>query len=67
MLNELKNKSTWKKPNKIIIDHLENIKNSFRNPTNHADNSITYDIDWAQDLLIICVEVINKMMKEMSK
>jgi hypothetical protein len=62
MLTDLKNKHSGKKPNPIILNHLGNIKDSFRNPTQHPDK--IYDIQEVQDLLSVCIDVINKMIKE---
>lgn len=41
--------------------NLDNIRLSFRNPTQHPDK--VYDIQEAQDLLGLCVDVINRMQK----
>lgn len=62
LLSELKNKSTGKRPNPIIINHLVNIKDSFRNPTQHPTK--IYDIQEAQDLLSVCIDVVNRMSIE---
>ncbi len=62
LLNELKNKSSGKKPNPITVNHLINIKDSFRNPTQHPDK--VYDIQEVQDLLSVCIDVVNKMVEE---
>ncbi|MEQ1799276.1 MAG: HEPN domain-containing protein, partial [Lacibacter sp.] len=62
LLNELKNKNKGKKPNSVTINHLFNIKDSFRNPTQHPDK--IYDIQEVQDLLSVCIDVINKMTAE---
>ncbi|MBK8851805.1 MAG: hypothetical protein IPN73_16875 [Saprospiraceae bacterium] len=64
LLNELKNKNTGKQPNAIVLNHLVNIKDSFRNPTQHPDKF--YDIYEAQDLLSVCIDVVNKMMVEIN-
>ena len=42
-----------------LLDNLDNIRMSFRNPTQHPDK--VYDIDEAQDLFSLCVDVINRM------
>jgi hypothetical protein len=63
LLNELKNKNKGKKPNLITLNHLVNIKDSFRNPTQHPDK--IYDIQEAQDLLSVCLDVVNRMINEM--
>mgnify|MGYP001328680932 CR=1 FL=1 len=64
LLNELKNKNTGKKPSPVILNHLVNIKDSFRNPTQHPDKN--YDIYEVQDLLSVCIDVVNKMMGELN-
>lgn len=63
LLGELKNKNTGKKPNPITLNHLVNIKDSFRNPTQHPDK--TYDIQEVQDLLSVCLDIVNRMISEM--
>jgi hypothetical protein len=62
LLNELKNKPSGKKPNPVTVNHLINIKDSFRNPTQHPDK--VYDIQEVQDLLSVCIDVVNKMVEE---
>jgi len=44
-----------------LNNHLDNIRVSFRNPTQHPE--ARYDIHEVQDLWSVCVDVINKMMK----
>lgn len=61
--NELRTKNTGKKPDVIIINHLDNIRNSFRNPTQHPDKK--YDMEEVQNLLGVCLDVINRMGKEL--
>jgi hypothetical protein len=46
---------------KIIIDHLDNIRKSFRNPTQHPEK--IYDIHEVQNLLSLCIDSINRMAK----
>ena len=50
-------------PKKPILDHLDNIRNNFRNPTQHPE--ARYDIDEAQDLLSISIDVINRMIRDL--
>lgn len=64
LLNELKSKKSGKKPNAITVNHLINIKDSFRNPTQHPDK--VYDIQEVQDLLSVCIDVVNKMIIEIN-
>lgn len=61
MTAELKSK-TRNKPPQIILDSLDLVRVSYRNPTQHPD--ATYDIDGAQDLFGVCVDLINKMAQE---
>ena len=60
MTFDLKNKNKGKMPNSVIVNHLINIKDSFRNPTQHPDK--IYDIHEVQDLLSLCIDVINRMV-----
>lgn len=43
----------------VLNKNLDNIRSSFRNPTQHPDK--VYDIHEVQDLWGLCVEVINRM------
>lgn len=44
-----------------LTNHLDNIRNSFRNPTAHPE--AIYDIHEVQDLWGLCVDVTNRMIK----
>ena len=48
-------------PPASLLDNLDNIRRSFRNPTQHPDK--IYDIDEVQDLFGLCVEAVNRMVK----
>jgi len=50
-----------KKPPEELLNHLDHIRNSFRNPTQHPEK--IYDIQEAQDLFSLCVDVVNRMVK----
>jgi hypothetical protein len=52
------------KTNDVLHRNLDNIRLSFRNPTQHPDK--VYDIQEAQDLFGLCVDVINRMQRAMS-
>jgi len=43
-----------------LLDNLDNIRRSFRNPTQHPEK--IYDIQEVQDLFSLCVDVINRMI-----
>lgn len=58
---DLKNKNKGKKPDPIVINQLIHIKDAFRNPTNHPEK--IYDIHEAQDLLGLCIDIVNRMSK----
>lgn len=49
-------------PPKALMDNLDNIRVNFRNPTQHPE--ARYDMDGAQDLLGISVDVVNRMIKD---
>ncbi|WKD23969.1 hypothetical protein NDQ71_02400 [Pseudoalteromonas sp. KG3] len=44
-----------------LNNHLDNIRVSFRNPTQHPE--ALYDIHEVQDLLSVCIDVNNRMFK----
>ena len=50
-------------PPSELLDALDQIRQNYRNPTQHPD--ARYDIDMAQDLVGICIPVINQMAQEM--
>ena len=45
-----------------LLNNLDNIRLSFRNPTQHPEK--IYDIQEVQDLFGLCVDVVNRMAKE---
>jgi hypothetical protein len=47
------------RPYEVLINNLDNIRNSFRNPTQHPEK--IYDIHEVQDLWGICIDAINRM------
>lgn len=44
-----------------LLDNLDNIRRSFRNPTQHPEK--IYDIQEVQDVFSLCVDVVNRMAK----
>jgi hypothetical protein len=60
ILHELKNKNKGKLPDVILLNNLDNIRNSFRNPTQHPEK--VYDINEFQDLFSLCIDVVNRMV-----
>jgi len=59
MVEHLKKRK--KKPPEELLNHLDHIRNSFRNPTQHPEK--IYDIQEAQDLFALCIDVVNRMVK----
>lgn len=57
---DLREKNRTKKYT-ILNNQLDNIRHSFRNPTQHPE--AIYDIHEVQDLLSICVDVNNRMFR----
>ncbi len=47
-------------PDKAILDHLDNIRSNFRNPTQHPEK--IYDMSEVQNLLHVCIDVISRMV-----
>jgi hypothetical protein len=50
-------------PPKALTDNLDNLRVNFRNPTQHPE--ARYDIDEAQDLFFISIDVVNRMIKNL--
>ncbi|HXX57151.1 MAG TPA: hypothetical protein VEI96_04060 [Thermodesulfovibrionales bacterium] len=65
ILSELKSKKSGKKPDSVLLNNLQNIKDSFRNPTQHPDK--IYDIHEVQDLFSLCIDVVNRMVAVIAK
>ena len=42
-----------------LLDHLDNIRRNFRNPTQHPEK--VYDLREAQDLLSVSIDVVNRI------
>lgn len=61
MIDALRKKK--QKPiSKEMFEHLDMIRDNFRNPTQHPNK--IYDIDEVQDLFSNCISAINKLTKE---
>lgn len=58
MIVELRAK-TKNKPPETLLTSLDLIRSAYRNPTQHPE--ATYEIDSAQDLFGVCLDVIGKM------
>jgi hypothetical protein len=57
---ELKKKQKGK-PYTDLLQHLDHIRLSFRNPTQHPDK--VYDIHEVQDLWSLCADAVSRMAK----
>ena len=62
MIEQLKAK-TKNRPRTELLSSLEIIRTAYRNPTQHPE--ALYEIDGAQDLLGVCIDVIGKMTDEL--
>ena len=62
MIVELRAK-TKSKPPETLLTSLDLIRSAYRNPTQHPE--ATYEIDSAQDLFGVCLDVIGKMGGEL--
>lgn len=60
--NMVKQLQEKKKKNEKLLQRLDYIRINYRNPTAHPDE--IYSFDTAQDLLGLCIDVINGMGKE---
>ncbi|MCJ7545011.1 MAG: hypothetical protein MUP47_10720 [Phycisphaerae bacterium] len=60
MTQELRSKARGKRPDPGLAQQLDYIRTTYRNPTQHPDK--IYDLDEAQDLFPLCVDVVNRMM-----
>jgi hypothetical protein len=51
-------------PPKSLLDHLDHIRENFRNPTQHPE--ARYDLDLAQDLLNVVIEALNRISRDLA-
>lgn len=58
----LRGKTKGRKPDSILLNNLDNIRDSFRNPTQHPEKM--YDMEEAQGLFSLCIDAVNRMCKE---
>lgn len=52
-------------PPKALLDHLDNIRVNFRNPTQHPD--ARYELEEAQDLLSVSIDALNRMARDLAE
>ena len=52
-------------PKKSLLDNLDNLRFNYRNPTQHPE--ARFDMDDAQDILSISIDVVNQMIKDIDK
>ncbi len=62
MVDQLKAKKT-NGPPITLLNSLDNIRTGYRNPTQHPE--ATYEIESAQDLFGVCIDVMSKMGREL--
>ena len=62
MLQDLKDRKKTKSKT-TLINNMDDIRLSFRNPTQHPDK--IYDIEEVQDLWGRCIEAVNRMIKDL--
>jgi len=62
MVDQLRSKSR-NKPSDSLLASLDLIRTAYRNPTQHPE--AVYEIDSAQDLFGVCLDVIGKMAEEL--
>ena len=61
IIADLRSKSRGKLPDRVLLNNLDNMRNSFRNPTQHPEK--IYDMEEVQDLFGLCIDVVNRMCK----
>jgi hypothetical protein len=52
-------------PPKALLDHLDNIRTNFRNPTQHPD--ARFELEEAQDLLSVSIDALNRMARDLAR
>ncbi len=64
VIKALRTRKRKPKPDKTLLDHLDNIRFNFRNPTDHPE--MIYGMDEVQDLFPLVADVLNRMARELS-
>ena len=54
-----------RKPDESLLQRLDYIRDTYRNPTSHPE--ARYTIEQAQDLLGLCIDVMNTMAKALPR
>jgi hypothetical protein len=52
-------------PPEVLMNNLDNIRRSFRNPTQHPEK--VYDVDEAQDLMSLSIDVVTRMQRHLQE
>ena len=61
--NMLQHLRTRRKPDEKLLQRLDYIRDTYRNPTSHPE--ARYTIEQSQDLLGLCIDVMNSMAKSL--
>lgn len=59
IISEMRKKPAVLKKHKLLLDHMDNIRVNFRNPTQHPE--ATYTLAEAENLLGLCIDVLSRM------
>ncbi len=59
MTNDMRSRT--RRPPDALLNHLDHIRLTFRNPTDHPEK--TYDIEEAQDLFALCCDAVGQMVR----
>ena len=63
MTGDMRKRKT--RPPEALLNHLDHIRENFRNPTDHPDK--VYDTEEAQDLLALCCDAMGRMEPRITK
>lgn len=62
LIKDLQQKPRKPRPDTLVLTQADYLREHFRNPTNHPEKS--YEIDEAQDLLNMCIDVISRIARD---
>lgn len=62
LLDEVANKSRSPQADPTLLNHLDHLRERFRNPTDHPEKC--FDIDEAQNLLHLCIDAITRVVQD---
>ena len=62
LTTQLRQKPRRPKPDDVLLVHLDHLRISFRNPTDHPEKS--YDVEESEDLIHLAADSVNRCLRD---